>query len=112
MQESIMILLFLVCIAYTVLFFKGGGLKLRKRRLCGASDERKQSAQQIKQWFTMPKNIEHKPFRGMIDFSIPEDTGTIWTPGPNFPGVDLILTPNSLFQITISLHQPVKQEPL
>ena len=49
----------------------------------------------------------------MIDFSIPEeDTGTIWTPSPNFPSVDLILTPNSLFQITISLHQPVKQEPL
>src|SRR5437763_2470050 len=30
--------------------------------------------------------------------------GTIWTPGPNFP--------NSLFQITISPHHPVKQEPL
>src|SRR5437763_15533039 len=49
----------------------------------------------------------------MVDFSIPkEDTGTIWTPGPNFPCVDMILTPNSLFQITISPHHPVKQEPL
>src|SRR5947207_14909976 len=49
----------------------------------------------------------------MVDFSIPEeDTGTIWTPGPNFPNVDMILTPNSLFQITISPYHPVKQEPL
>lgn len=92
------------------LFFKGGGVKLRKRRLYGVSNKRKQPAQQ---WFTMPKNLEHKPFSGMIDFSIPEeDTGTIWTPGPNFPSVDLILTPNFLFQITISSYHPVKQEPL
>src|SRR5436305_10275232 len=49
----------------------------------------------------------------MVDFSIPEgDTETIWTPGPNFPGVDIILTPNLLFQITISPHDPVKHEPL
>src|SRR5438045_9139927 len=59
------------------------------------------------------KNLMHKPFRGMSNFSIPkEDTRTIWTPGPNFPSVDIILTPNSLFQITISPHHPVKQEPL
>jgi hypothetical protein len=45
----------------------------------------------------------------MADFSIPkEDTETIWKPGPNFPSVDIILTLNSLFQITIS--HPVKQE--
>src|SRR5256886_1098883 len=93
------------------LFFKGGGTRLRKRRLHGASDKGKEP--EHVQWFTIPKNLEHKPFGGMVDFSIPEeDTGTIWTPGPNFPCVDMILTPNSLFQITISRHHPVKQEPL
>ena len=54
-----------------------------------------------------------KPFRGMVDFSIPKgDTGTLWTPGPNFPYVDIILTPNSLFQITISQNHLVEKEPL
>jgi hypothetical protein len=91
------------------LFFKGGGVKLRKRRLDGARNKGKES----RRWFTIPKNLEHKPFNGMADFSIPEgDTRTIWTPGPNFPSVDMILTPNSLFQITISKDHPVKQEPL
>jgi hypothetical protein len=91
------------------LFFQGGGVRLRKRRLYGASDKRKEP----QQWLTIPGGLEHKPFSGMIDFSIPEeDTGTIWTPGPNFPSVDIILTPNSLFQVTISPHHQVKQEPL
>jgi hypothetical protein len=39
-------------------------------------------------------------------------TGAIWTPGPNFPSVDMILMPFSLFQITISPHHPAKQESL
>ena len=46
-------------------------------------------------------------------FSIPkEDAKTIWTPGPNFPCINIILTPNSLFQITISKYHPIIQEPL
>jgi hypothetical protein len=93
------------------LFFKGGGVRLRKRRLFGASDQKGEP--ELRQWFTVPRNLEHKPFSGMANFSIPKnDTGTIWTPGPNFPSVDMILTPSSLFQITISPHHPVKQEPL
>jgi hypothetical protein len=93
------------------LFFKGGGTRLRKRRLYGASDKGK--GPEGLEWFNIPTNLEHKPFSGMADFIIPEEnTGTIWTPGPNFPSVDIILTPNSLFQITISLNHPVKQEPL
>jgi hypothetical protein len=91
------------------LFFKGGGVELRKRRL--HSDKRKKP--EPWQQFTMPEGLEHKPFGGVADLSIPkEDTGKIWTPGPNFPSVDIILTPNSLFQITISSNHPVKQEPL
>src|SRR5256885_1950584 len=73
------------------LFFKGGGVRLRKRRLYGASDKKREP--EPRQWFTLPKELEHKPFSGMVDFSI-------------------ILKPNSLFQITISPHHPVKQEPL
>ena len=90
------------------LFFTAGGLELKKRRLY-EGDERGDE-----QCVTIPEKLEHKPFSGMIDFSIPEgDTGTIWTPGPNFPSVDMILTPRSLFQITISpKNHPVKQEPL
>jgi hypothetical protein len=107
-RDSTLGKIFECCVRY--LFFKGGGAKLRKRRLYGASDKRKEP--EPRQWFTMPKISEHKPFSGIIDFSIPKDTGTIWTPGPNYPGIDMILTPNSLFQITISPHHPVKQEPL
>jgi hypothetical protein len=93
------------------LFFKGGRTTLKKRRL--HKDSNTQRELEPQQWFTIPENLEHKPFSGMADFSIPEeDTGTIWTPGPNFPSVDIILTPNSLFQITISPRHPVKQEPL
>jgi hypothetical protein len=89
------------------LFFTGGGVGLRKRRLY------KGKKPGPEQPFTMSNELEHKPFSGMVDFSIPEeDTGTIWTPGPNFPSVDMILTPNSLFQIIISSDHPVKQEPL
>jgi hypothetical protein len=92
------------------LFFRAGGARLRKRRLYRALDKRKESEPQ--QWFTVPQGLAHKPFSAMADFSIPEDdAGTIWTPGPHFPGVDMILTPNSLFQITIPPHHPVKQEP-
>ena len=92
------------------LFFNGG-VTFSKRRLYKASNKRKEP--QSQQWFALPENLEHKPFNGMVDFSIPEeDTGTIWTPGPNFPSIDMILTPNSLFQITISSDHPVKQEPL
>ena len=93
------------------LFFTRGGLELRKRRLYGPSDKRKEWGSQ--QDYTIPKELEHKPFSGITDFSIPKnDIGTLWTPGPNFPCVDLILTPNSLFHITISPDRPVKQEPL
>ena len=93
------------------LFFKGGGVRLSKRRLYKALDKGKESTSL--QWFTIPEKSKHKPFSEMVDFSISkEDAGTFWTPGPNFPCVDIILTPNSLFQITISLHHPVKQEPL
>jgi len=93
------------------LFFRGSEVELRKRRLYRASDKGKKP--ELRQRFTMSKGLEHMPFSGMVDFSIPEeDTGTIWTPGPNFPSVDIILTPNSLFQITISPHHPIKQEPL
>jgi hypothetical protein len=101
-----------VCECYVRhLFFKGGGDPLKKRRLYRASDKRKELESQRE--FTIPEGLEHKPFSGMVDFSIPEgDTGTIWTPGPNFPSVDIILTPNSLFQITTSRHHPIKQEPL
>jgi hypothetical protein len=91
------------------LFFRAGGTELRKRRLY--PNERKKS--EAEERFTIPEKLEHKPFNGVADFSIPEeDIGTIWTPGPNFPGVDIILTPNSLFQVTISPSHPVKQEPL
>ena len=91
------------------LFFKGGGVKLRKRRLYKALDNGEHELSH----FTIPEGLEHKPFSAIADFSIPKkDTGTIWTPGPCFPSVDIILTPNLLFQITISLHHPVKQEPL
>jgi hypothetical protein len=93
------------------LFFRGGGTKLRKRRLYKAPNKRKKS--ETEERFVIPEKLEHKPFNGMADFSIPEgDIGTIWTPGPNFPSVDIILTPNSLFQITTSQRHPVKQEPL
>jgi hypothetical protein len=97
------------------LFFTGGGVGLRKRRLYKASKKGKkpEPKPEPEQWFTIPNDLEHKPFSGMVDFSIPEgDIGTIWTPGPNFPSVDIILTPNSLFQVTISTDHPVKQEPL
>jgi hypothetical protein len=93
------------------LFFRGGGTELRKRRLYQASDQGKES--EAEERFTIPEKSKHKLFNRMADFSIPEeDNGTIWTPGPNFPSVDVILTPNSLFQITISQRHPVKQEPL
>ena len=93
------------------LFFRGGGTELRRRRLYKAPNKRGRS--EAEERFTLPEKLEHKPFNGMADFSIPEeDIGTIWTPGPNFPSVDIILTPNSLFQITISQSHPVKQEPL
>jgi hypothetical protein len=92
------------------LFFRGGGTTLRKRRLYEASAKGKEPESQL---FTIPKELPHKPFSGMADFSIPkDDSGTLWTPGPNLPCVDLILTPDSLFQIIISPHHPVKQEPL
>jgi hypothetical protein len=91
------------------LFFTGGGVSLRKRRL----HKGKKPEPEPEQRFTISNELEHKPFSGMADFSIPKkDTGTIWTPGPNFPSVDMILTPDSLFQITISPRHPVKQEPL
>jgi hypothetical protein len=93
------------------LFFRGGGTELRKRRLYKPRNKRKGS--EAEERFTIPEKLKHKPFNGMADFSIPKkDIGTIWTPGPNFPSVDIILTPNSLFQITISQHHPVKQKPL
>jgi hypothetical protein len=93
------------------LFFTGSGTKIRKRRLHKAPNKRKKF--EAEERFVIPEKLEHKPFNGMADFSIPvEDTGTIWTPGPNFPSVDMVLTPNSLFQITISQRHPVKQEPL
>jgi hypothetical protein len=93
------------------LFFRGGGIELRKRRLHKAPNKRKKS--EAEESFTIPEKLEHQSFNGIGDFSIPkEDTGTIWTPGPNFPCIDIILTPNSLFQITISRQHPVKQEPL
>jgi hypothetical protein len=76
------------------LFFKGGGVRLRKRRRCGDKKE-----PELRRWFIVPRSLEHKPFSGMADFSIPKkDAGPIWTPGPNFPSVDMILMP-SLFQI-------------
>src|SRR5436305_9665050 len=93
------------------LFFKGGEVRLRKRRLYGDSDKRKKP--EPRQGFTIPENLEHKPFGAMVDFAIPKkDTRTSWTPGPNFPSVDIILTPSSLFQVTIFPHHPIKQEPL
>jgi hypothetical protein len=93
------------------LFFTGGGVGLRKRRLY--KEEEREREREREQLFTLSNGLEHKLFSGIADFSIPEnDTGTIWTPGPNFPCVDIILTPDSLFQITISSHHPVKQEPL
>jgi hypothetical protein len=89
------------------LFVTGGGVRLRKRRLY------KGKKREPEQRFTISNELEHKPLSGMTDFSIPEeDTGTIWIPGPNFPGIDIILTPNSLFQITTSPYHPVRQEPL
>jgi hypothetical protein len=98
------------------LFFTGGGPPLKKRRLCKPSDKGKELESQeleSQEEFTLPEGLVHQPFGGMADFSIPEgDTGTIWTPGPNFPSVDIILTPNLLFQITISERHPIKQEPL
>jgi hypothetical protein len=93
------------------LFFTGGGVSLRKRRL--HQGKKPEPEPEPEQRFTISNELEHKPFSGMADFSIPKkDTGTFWTPGPNFPSVDMILTPDSLFQITISPHHPVKQEPL
>ena len=92
------------------LFVNGSRVKLRKRRLYKAPNKEEPKSQE---GFIIPKNSGHQPFSGMVDFSIPEkDTGTIWTPGPNFPSVDIILTPNLLFQVTISPHHPVKQKPL
>jgi hypothetical protein len=86
------------------------GSNFRKRRLYKADEGEDREPLQS---FTIPKDLKHKPFRGMGDFSIPEeDTGTIWTPGPNFPSIDMIISPDSLFQITISRRHPVKQEPL
>jgi hypothetical protein len=91
------------------LFFTGGGVGLRKRRLY----KEEKCEREREQLFTISNGWKHKPFNGIADFSIPKnDTRTIWTPGPNFPCVDMILTPNSLFQITISSRHPVKQEPL
>jgi hypothetical protein len=90
------------------LFFTGGGVSLRKRRLHKGkkpesepeSEPEPEPEPEPEQRFTIPSELEHKPFSGMADFSIPkEDTGTFWTPGPNFPSVDMILTPDSLFQI-------------
>ena len=93
------------------LFFTGGGVKLKKGRLYRSSD--KGSEPNGPEWFTIPNDLEHKQFSWMSDFLIPkDDTRAIWTPGPNFPCVDIVLTPNSLFQITISKEHPIKQEPL